>query len=103
MFAIVETGGKQYKVSPQDVIKIEKIAAEPGSRLNLEQVLLIGDGEKLKVGTPLVKGAKVVAHVLEQTRNDTILVFKKKRRHNYRRKNGHRQHVTVVRIEEIVA
>ncbi|HLY56794.1 MAG TPA: 50S ribosomal protein L21 [Stellaceae bacterium] len=95
MFAVIRTGGKQYKVAPNDVITVEKLPGEAGAELSLEDVLLVGDG---------IEGpAKVTATVLEQKRADKVLVFKKKRRHNYRRKNGHRQYQTVLRITDIVA
>lgn len=86
MYAIIKTGGKQYKVAANDVIKVEKIAAQAGDTVKLEEVLMVaGDGAP-KVGAPLVKGASVTAEVLEQAKGDKVIVFKKKRRHNYRRK-----------------
>jgi large subunit ribosomal protein L21 len=103
MYAVVRTGGKQYRVSPDDVIIVEKLVAEPGAALELDQVLMLGDGTDLQVGTPLVDGARVAATVLDQGRGDKIIVFKKKRRQNYRRTRGHRQQVTVLRITEILA
>ncbi|WP_033067734.1 50S ribosomal protein L21 [Thalassospira australica] len=103
MYAIIKTGGKQYKVAADDVIKVEKIAAQTGETVKLEEVLMVaGDGAP-KVGAPLVKGASVTAEVLEQAKGDKVIVFKKKRRHNYRRKNGHRQNLTVLRIKDIKA
>ena len=103
MFAIIRTGGKQYKVAPNDVIAVEKLAGEPGATLELAEVLMVGDGDNVATGTPLVAGASVSAELVEHRRADKIIVFKKKRRHNYRRKNGHRQHQTVLRITEIRA
>lgn len=103
MFAIVKTGGKQYKVSKDDVIRIEKLDGKDGSTVTFDEVLLIGDDKKSTVGTPLVSGASVKGKVVEQTRDDKIVVFKKKRRHNYRRKLGHKQHKTLVQITEIKA
>jgi len=97
MFAIIETGGKQYKVSPNDVIRIEKLAGAAGDTITFDRVLMV-DG---KVGEPTLSGASVTGTVLEQTRNDKVIIFKKRRRQNSRRKNGHRQHVTVVRITGI--
>ncbi|MGD9637944.1 MAG: 50S ribosomal protein L21 [Alphaproteobacteria bacterium] len=97
MYAVIKTGGKQYKVASNDVIKVEKLIAEVGSEVVFDEVLLAGD----KIGEPLVKGAKVTAEVLEQNRADKILVFKKRRRKGYRRTQGHRQHQTVVRIKNI--
>ncbi|MBX2830236.1 50S ribosomal protein L21 [Thalassospira sp.] len=103
MYAIIKTGGKQYKVAANDVIKVEKIAAQAGDTVKLEEVLMVaGDGAP-KVGAPLLKGASVTAEVLEQAKGDKVIVFKKKRRHNYRRKNGHRQNLTVLRIKDIKA
>ena len=98
MYAVIKTGGKQYKVADNDVIKVEKLIAEVGSEIEFDEVLMAGD----KLGSPLLKGAKVVAEVLEQKRADKLLVFKKKRRKGYRRTQGHRQHQTVVRIKNIV-
>lgn len=103
MFAVIRTGGKQYKVAPDDVIAVEKLAGEPGATIELSEVLMICDGASVLAGAPLVAGALVSAELLEQRRADKIIIFKKKRRHNYRRKNGHRQHETVLRISEIHA
>jgi len=101
MFAVIRTGGKQYKVAKDDVISVEKLAAEPGATVELAEVLMIGEGVEVAVGAPLLDGASVSATVVEQRRADKIIVFKKKRRHNYRRKKGHRQQQTVLRITEI--
>ena len=101
MFAVIKTGGKQYRVASGDVIKIERLAGDAGSNLNFDDVLLVGDEDKVTTGTPIVKGAKVTGEILEQTRGDKIVIFKKKRRQNYRRKAGHRQNLTVVRITDI--
>jgi len=103
MFAVIRTGGKQYSVAPDDVIAVEKLAGEPGATIELGEVLMIGDGETVSAGTPLVTGASVSATLVEHRRSDKIIVFKKQRRKNYRRKNGHRQHQTVLRITEIHA
>jgi len=103
MFAVIRTGGKQYKVAPDDVISVEKLDGEPGAKLELAEVLMVGDGDSISTGTPLLEGAMVSATLVEHRRADKILVFKKKRRHNYRRKRGHRQHQTVLRITEIRA
>ncbi len=103
MFAVVKTGGKQYRVAPGDVIRVEKLAAEAGAVIELGEVLMLGgDGAGIEVGRPRIEGAAVTATVLAQTRGDKILVFKKKRRHNYRRKKGHRQDLTVLQIAEIL-
>ena len=103
MFAVIRTGGKQYKVAPNDVIAVEKLDGEPGTTIELGDVLMVGDGAEVTAGTPLVAGAMVSAQLVAQRRADKIIVFKKKRRQNYRRKNGHRQHQTVLRITEIRA
>ena len=104
MFAIIKTGGKQYKVAENDVIKVEKLAAEAGSTVTLDDVLMIGEsGKAAKTASADLSGAAVLAEVLDQSRADKIIVFKKKRRHNYRRKAGHRQHQTVLRITGISA
>jgi len=97
MYAVIKTGGKQYKVASGDVIKIEKIAGEAGSEVVFSEVLALGDN----VGTPLVAGASVKATIVKQAKGDKVIVFKKKRRQNYRRKNGHRQNITIVKIAEI--
>ncbi len=101
MYAVIKTGGKQYKVAEGDVIKVEKLAGNAGEAVVLDQVLAVNDGKALKVGTPFVDGATVAAEVLEQARGPKIVIFKKKRRHGYRRKNGHRQELTVLRITSI--
>ncbi len=103
MFAVIRTGGKQYKVAKDDVIAVEKLAGEPGATIELGEVLMLGDGATVSAGTPLLSGASVSATLVEQRRADKIIIFKKKRRHNYRRKNGHRQYQTVLRIDEIHA
>lgn len=94
-FAIFQTGGKQYRVKAGDVIKVEKLDAD--GDVVFDHVLMIGD----RIGTPTIDGAKVIATVIEQKRNDKVLVFKKKRRQNYRRTRGHRQFITVLKIKEI--
>ena len=96
-YAIFQTGGKQYRVKVGDIVKIEKLAGDNGAKINFDTVLMVGD----VAGTPTVAGAVVSAEVLEQKRDDKVLVFKKKRRHNYRRTRGHRQHITVLKITEI--
>jgi large subunit ribosomal protein L21 len=102
MYAVIRTGGKQYKVAPQDVLQIEKIEGAAGDAVNFSDVLMVaGDGDP-HVGAPLVSGALVSAEVVEQARGPKIIIFKKKRRQNYRRKRGHRQDLTTVRILEIL-
>jgi large subunit ribosomal protein L21 len=102
MYAVIRTGGKQYKVAKNDVISVERLTGAPGEILELNDVLMLGDGTTITVGAPLVAGACVGAAVLEQAKGEKILIFKKNRRHNYRRKNGHRQNLTVLRITEIL-
>ncbi len=101
MYAVLETGGKQYKVSQGDVIAVEKLAAKHGEKVELNKVLMIG-GEKTVIGNPVVKSAKVIGEVIGEGRGDKIIVFKMKRRKNYRRTNGHRQAFTSLKITEIV-
>src|SRR5690606_22638560 len=102
MYAVIRTGGKQYKVAKNDVIAVERLAGEEGDVIALDEVLLLGDGAEATIGRPLVGGACVAAEVLEQGKTDKVLVFKKKRRQNYRRKKGHRQDVTVLRVTDIL-
>lgn len=102
MFAVIKAGGKQYKVDQNSVIKVEKIEGEPGSKIELNQVLMMGESSKPSfIGTPLVKGAVVTAEITNQLRDNKIIVFKKKRRKNYRRKAGHRQELTELKILDI--
>jgi large subunit ribosomal protein L21 len=103
MFAVIRTGGKQYKVAPDDVIAIERIQGEPGAEIELGEVLMLGDGANLTMGTPTVAGARVAVTVVDQNKADKVLIFKKKRRQGYHRTRGHRQQQTVVRITEILA
>ncbi len=102
MFAVIRTGGKQYRVAKDDKIVVEKLAGEPGAMVELSDVLMIGgDGKKLTVGAPVIDKAAVFAEVVEQSRADKILVFKKHRRKKYRRTRGHRQEQTVLRIVDV--
>lgn len=102
MFAVIKTGGKQYKVTKNYTFGIEKIDGEPGSKVEFKEVLMIGEASKPSViGSPMVKGASVTAEIVSQMRDKKILVFKKKRRQNYRRKHGHRQDLTEVKILDI--
>ena len=103
MFAVIRTGGKQYKVANGDVIRVERLAGEAGSEIQLGEVLMVGDGGDVSVGTPLVADATVTAQVVAQDRGPKIIVFKKKRRQNYRRRNNHRQDFTVLKITAIKA
>lgn len=102
MFAVIRTGGKQYKVAAEDTLRIERLDAAQGDVVTFEDVLMVGAGADVALGTPLVEGAVVAAELVEHTRGDKIIVFKKKRRQNYRRRNGHRQDYSVVRITEIL-
>ena len=97
MFAVIKTGGTQYKVAQDDTIVVEKLNAEIGSTVTFDNVLALDE----KIGTPTIAGAKVSAKVIKQTRDDTVIVFKKKRRQGYRRKNGHRQYISIVKITDI--
>jgi large subunit ribosomal protein L21 len=102
MFAVIRTGGKQYRVAPNDIIEVEKIAGKPGEIVELAEVILLGGEGAPKTGSPTIQGAMVAAEVIEQKRSEKIIVFKKKRRSNYRRKRGHRQELTALRITEIL-
>jgi large subunit ribosomal protein L21 len=103
MFAVIKTGGKQYRVAENDVIRVERLDGEAGASVTLDQVLMVGEGDSVTVGTPTVDGASVAAEVVEQGRGPKIIVFKKKRRQNYRRKKGHRQDLTTLKITGISA
>ncbi len=101
MFAVIRTGGKQYRVSPEDRIQVERLDAAEGETVELDEVLALGDGESVSFGRPLLAGARVAATVVEHGRADKIIVFRKKRRKNHRRRRGHRQNLTVLRIDDI--
>ena len=102
MYAVIKTGGKQYRVSPGDVIVVEKLLGDAGAKVKLDQVLMVGeDGKDPEVGAPLISSAAVNCEVMEQSRADKIIVFKKKRRQGYKRKKGHRQEQTVLRVLDI--
>ena len=101
MYAVIKTGGKQYRVAKDDVITIERLGVEPGATVTFGDVLLIGGEGEARIGAPLVAGASVSGEVLRALRGEKVLVIKKKRRHNYRRKNGHRQNLIQVKITEI--
>jgi large subunit ribosomal protein L21 len=102
-FAVIRTGGKQYRVTPNAVITVERLEAEPGATVTLHDVLALGTEAGLTLGAPTVPGASVTATVVEHDRGDKVIIFKKKRRQNYRRKAGHRQHQTVLRIGDIAS
>jgi large subunit ribosomal protein L21 len=101
MYAVFSTGGKQYRAATGDVIKVEKLEAEKGATIELEEVLLVGEGGDVKVGTPLVKGGKVMARVVEHGRGDKVNIIKFKRRKKYLKRQGHRQHYTMLEITGI--
>jgi large subunit ribosomal protein L21 len=101
MYAVIRTGGKQYKVAPNDVIVVEKLMADKGAMVQFDEVLMVGGEGNASVGAPLVAGAVVTARVLDQGKGDKVMIFKKKRRKNYRRKKGHRQPETTLRIAGI--
>ena len=103
-FAVIQTGGKQYKVKASDILKIERIKdSKPESKIEFNEILAYGDDKNLEVGSPLVKGAKVEAELIKNSKNRTILIFKKRRRQNSRRKNGHRQQYSLIKIKKIFA
>ncbi len=101
MYAILKCGGKQLKVQKGDKVSIERVMSEVGETITLDQIMLLADGDNVTVGTPLVEGATVSAKVTEQMRDKKVIIFKKKRRQNYRRKKGHRQYLTVIEITDI--
>ena len=102
MFAIVKTGGKQYRVAPGDILRVERLPGERGDEILFDEVLLVADGDTIQVGQPLVEGARVVGEILRQGQAKKIVVFKKKRRKKYRRKQGHRQLYTAFQVREII-
>lgn len=102
MYAVIKTGGKQYRVATDDVITIEKLDGDNGSTIEFTEVLLIGGNGSTKVGAPLISGAKGVAELVEQARGPKLIAFKKRRRKNSRRKKGHRQDLTKIRITSII-
>ena len=102
MFAVIRTGGKQYRVASGDVITVEKLAGDVGASITLGEVLMAGEGADAKIGSAL-NGAAVTAEIVEHRLGDKVIIFKKRRRHNYRRKRGHRQPETVLRVTEISA
>ena len=101
-FAVIKTGGKQYKVSANDVVKVEKLAGEPGDVVTFDQVLMVGNGDDVTVGAPLVAGASVAGHLVHNKKQRTVIIQKKHRRQHFDRRNGHRQVLATVRIGEIL-
>lgn len=102
MYAVVQTGGKQYRVTAGSIIEVEKLAGNAGESLTLDRVLALSDGSKIMLGAPTVADANVQVQILAQGKGDKVLIFKKKRRHNYRRKNGHRQPITTLFVTKIL-
>ena len=102
MYAVIKTGGKQYRVAANDTLRVEKIAGEAGATVEFNEVLMVGGEGAPKIGTPFLSGAKVTAEVVEQGRADKVIAFKKRRRKNSRRKRGHRQELTTVKIRDII-
>ena len=101
-YAVIQTGGKQYKVKSGEILKIEKLPdTKADSKIEFNEILAYGDNEVIEIGEPVVKGAKVEANLIKNSKNKTILIFKKRRRHNSRRKNGHRQEYSMIRINKI--
>ena len=103
MYAVIKTGGKQYRVAAGEKIKVEKLAGDVGSDVVLDQVLMLADGDDVTIGAPLVQGASVQAKVLAQGRHDKVMIFKMRRRKHYRKTQGHRQDYTEIQIEKIAA
>ena len=103
MYAVIKTGGKQYRVAAGEKLKIEQIPADVGAEITLDQVLMVGDGESVKIGAPLVQGASVRATVLAQGRHDKVKIFKMRRRKHYQKHQGHRQNYTEIQISGISA
>ncbi len=101
-YAVIQTGGKQYKVRSGEILKIEKLPnSKPDSKIEFKEILAYGDNKIIEIGAPTVQGAKVEANLIKNSKNRTILIFKKRRRHNSRRKNGHRQEYSMIRIDKI--
>ena len=101
-YAVIKTGGKQYKVKAGEILKIEKLQdSKPNSKIEFKDILAYGDDKSIEIGAPIITGAKVEADLIENSKNRTILIFKKRRRHNSRRKNGHRQEYSMIRINKI--
>ena len=103
MYAVINTGGKQYKVSPGDVVRVETLDAKKGDTVELKDVYMIADGDKVSGGKPRLESAKVTAEVLGEGRGEKLLIFKHRKRKGYRRTNGHRQNYTAIKVKEIIA
>ena len=101
-YAVIQTGGKQYKVRSGEILKIEKLPnSKPDTKIEFKEILAYGDNKVIEIGAPIIKGAKVEANLIKNSKNRTILIFKKRRRHNSRRKNGHRQEYSMIKINKI--
>ena len=103
MYAVIKTGGKQYKVEKGSTLRVEKLDGDAGTKLEFAEVLLVADGDNVQIGTPVLGGAKVLAEILAQEKGDKLIVFKFRRRKAYRRKNGHRQSYTAIKVTDITA
>ena len=103
MYAVINTGGKQYKVSPGDVVRVETLDAKKGDTIEIKDVLMIADGDKVSFGKPRLESARVTAEVMGDGRGEKLLIFKHRRRKGYRRTNGHRQNYTAIKVKEIIA
>jgi len=101
MYAVIKTGGKQYRVAEGDILRVGKIKGEVGETVEFEEVLMVVNGERVEVGTPILENSKVVGEIVEQGKSKKVLVFKSKRRKGYRKKQGHRQHYTLLKVKEI--
>jgi large subunit ribosomal protein L21 len=101
MYAVINTGGKQYKVSPGDVVRVESLDAKIGDTIDIKEVFMIGDGDKVSIGKPVLTSAKVTVEVVEEGRGEKLLIFKHRRRKGFRRTNGHRQNYTAIKVKEI--
>ena len=103
MYAVITTGGKQYKVTPGDVVRVETLDAKKGDTIELKDVYMIADGDKISVGKPTLESARVTAEVMGDGRGEKLLIFKHRKRKGYRRTNGHRQNYTAIKVKEIIA
>ena len=103
MYAVIQTGGKQYKVTPGDVLKVEKLEAKKGDTIELKQVYMVSDGDKVSVGKPTLASAMVTAEVMGEEKGEKLLIFKHRRRKGFRKTNGHRQHYTTIKVKDIKA
>jgi large subunit ribosomal protein L21 len=103
MYAVIKTGGKQYKVAPGDIVRVESLDAQKGDTIELKDVFMIADGDKVSVGKPSLASAKVTAEVVEQDRGEKLLIFKHRRRKGFRKTNGHRQNYTAIKVKDIIA